>query len=676
MGRGLPLLIGVSRAIACLPLLALGMGCGDDTASEPEAALEIPPVETEGCEVGAYVGVDGTCQSPGVGADSCASGFQWMDGGLCEPTLPEEACPAGMMAIPGEVECRSVSPCSEEKFGLGPFDVGTSYVDGGYTGSDSDGSESKPWTTISDALDSAATTIAVAEGTYFEDLVVDRAVSIIGRCAGLVEIRGSASGAAAILFLNGASGSRVSDVAVTGSTYGVGALDAGDLSFQRVWIHDTGGRGFDVEVMSGETRAELHDSLVESTTDVGAFSFGAGLSIERSVIRSTTGRGISARGGSALSLTDSVIALNSELGVLVSGSNAELDGVVVEQTQLDPIAGMGRGIAVQVDSDSLLPSNAVVARSVVRGNHDLGIYVSGSTVQIQDSVVRDTLAQDAGFGVIGQDDLASGLAANVSLSRSVVQNSRGFGISVSGSSLSTDGVAIREVAAAAANPSDMLGAWTFSRGINVRAEPTSGLRSTASIANTTIEGVEEVGLFFGGANGEVVNTLVRDVRGLSGSGMLGWGVGIQDSPELGERSVVSLADCAIEVVHQVGIIVLDSDATVRNCRVANVEPRIADGDFGDGLVATSLDAPSSLVVDRVTVEQASRAGVASFGANVSLGGTTLECTPIPLNGEQSAAFENLGGNTCGCLGDETSCTVQSSLLTPPEPITDSGAILP
>jgi hypothetical protein len=74
-----------------------------------------------------------------------------------------------------------------------------------------------------------------------------------------------------------------------------------------------------------------------------------------------------------------------------------------------------------------------------------------------------------------------------------------------------------------------------------------------------------------------------------------------------------------------------------------------------------------------------RVGVSSFGSTVKLRHSMLECNPIHLDGAQAFdmlaqplsvpfAFEDQGGNACGCDGTAVQCTVLSAGLDPPRPV--------
>src|SRR5262245_39564790 len=160
-------------------LAALGAGC-DESASDPPPAGCLPPtrlvaemrlepgVQDNGCPAGTLGLEGGSCQPAGIPPELCGAGFEPDDAMGCEPILPPEPCPAGQMAVPGESICHAVMECGAGTWGDIPVDATTVYVDASYPGLDSDGSSQRPFTTISDAVDAAASgaLIAVESGSY------------------------------------------------------------------------------------------------------------------------------------------------------------------------------------------------------------------------------------------------------------------------------------------------------------------------------------------------------------------------------------------------------------------------------------------------------------------------------------------------------------------------------
>src|SRR5262249_31135691 len=154
----------------------------------------------------------------------------------------------GTMAVPGEVECHDVAPCGEGRWGAIPVDATTQYVDAAYQGGASDGSESKPWTTIQAAVDAAApgAIVAIAAGSYAERVLVEGSpVRVWGKCPSMVEIAGPYPGTVDVRV--GASATEVHALAVSGETYGILVSGATDVVVDSVWIHDTPQRGVNVQ---------------------------------------------------------------------------------------------------------------------------------------------------------------------------------------------------------------------------------------------------------------------------------------------------------------------------------------------------------------------------------------------------------------------------------------------
>ncbi|HZO12696.1 MAG TPA: hypothetical protein VFB62_05550, partial [Polyangiaceae bacterium] len=174
--------------VSALVLIAL-VGCGgvDEETHAPAAA------STEVCADGELTLPDGRCIRPGIPPDGCAAGFVHDGDDGCEPILPEEPCAPGLIAVPGDPQCRPVMPCGEGRWGDIPLEATTQFVDARYAGGASDGSAERPWTTIGDAVAAAPENglIAIGAGTYSEDVVVAyKTLRIWGVCPDQVEIVG------------------------------------------------------------------------------------------------------------------------------------------------------------------------------------------------------------------------------------------------------------------------------------------------------------------------------------------------------------------------------------------------------------------------------------------------------------------------------------------------------
>ena len=135
-------MIRLRLVAACIGLAVVA--CGGD-----EESVESSP-ETGECGDGQVSLADDRCVPVGATPEACAPGFVLETGG-CQPVLPADLCPPGMMAVPGETTCRSVAECGEGTWGDIPVDESTHYVDASYTSGGSDGTAARPWTRINDA---------------------------------------------------------------------------------------------------------------------------------------------------------------------------------------------------------------------------------------------------------------------------------------------------------------------------------------------------------------------------------------------------------------------------------------------------------------------------------------------------------------------------------------------
>jgi nitrous oxidase accessory protein NosD len=527
------------------------------------------------------------------------------------------------MAVPGETTCREVAPCGDGPWGAAPIDAATEFVDATFTGA-SDGTPAAPWTSIQAAVDAAApdAVIAIAEGSYAENVhIQDKPVRLWGRCPALVEIVGNSGALTAVLVTSNAHGTEVHDLAISGATSGFGVSGSTDVLASRLWIHDTAGRGIDVEDDLGSTTFTLEGSLVEGAREIGAFLAGVEATIVESTVRGTRADGAGKFGdgvsigineetatASTVAIRGSVFEANLDYGLFVEGASATIEATLVRDTQPRPDDQLyGRGIGIQ-SAPGGVRGSATVRSSVVERSHDIGIFVMESDVTIDATVVRDTLPRPVdkgggrGLDVQNRDDGVDG--AVVVMERSLVERSLEHGVAVFGSTFTLASSIVRDTES---NQSE----GRFGRGVNVQSDPLTTMRSTASI---------------------VASVLARN--------------------------------------HDCGAFVAASDLTVDGSLVIGTLPRDS-GTFGDGLAAVAEGGPATARITGSSFVDNARAGVTAFGAAFPLGGSTFECNPIALNGEAYQGpftIEDLGGNICGCDGEQEPCKVSTSGLAPPEPV--------
>lgn len=603
-----------SVALACF------CSCSDDAPAIPSQQSEDAGAKT--CSAGRLTLPDGSCQDAGIPASACAPGFTPENDG-CTAVLPSTACASGTMAVPGETACREVSPCGDGAWGTIPVDATTQFVDGAYAGGGSDGSRSKPWTRVADAVTAAApgAIVAIAAGTYAETLTVSKRVRLWGRCPRLVEIAGTGPTTAAVTITT--SGVELRALAVRGAGGGVFARAARDVVVDQAWIHALKGPGILIGSQSTSGAVTVTGSLIEQTGDLGVQAYTGEVVLEKTAIREIRP---DAQGlfGTALEV-DALANRPGKATVrgclfekLADNAVASYGGeLVVESTAIRGTApagdgNAGHGIGLSTSSDGKLRSSLTLRASTVEASHDAVVVVHGADANIEATVLRDTKAnqvdQYQGYGVLAVNDETTGARSTLTVRASLVERTTSAGFVIAGTDATLEGVLVRDVALEPAEKA-------FGRGISLQ-EGHKGMAATATL------------------------------RG-----------------------------CKVERVFEAGVFVASSAATIESVLVRGVQANPA-GNLGDGISLLALGADgagkTSATVKQCSLLSNARAGISNFSGSIEIGSSTLEDNAFDLDGEENEAgaftFRDLGGNTCKASGSTRPCQVSTSKLTPPVPI--------
>lgn len=603
-----------SLALACV------CSCSEQAAAPPSQPTG--DAAPKGCVAGQITLPDGSCQDAGVPANACAPGFKPENDG-CTAVLPSAACASGTMAVPGETACREVSPCGDGTWGTIPVDATTQFVDGAYAAGGSDGSQSKPWTRVGDAITAAApgAIVAIAAGSYSETLAVSKRVRLWGRCPRLVEIVGTGSTTAAVTITT--SGVEMRALAVRGVGAGVFARNARDVVVDQAWIHECEGPGIITGSQSTSGAATVTGSLIEQTGDLGVQAYTGELVLEKTAIRAIrpdpqglfgTAVEVDALANRPGKVTVRGCFLEKHRDNAIASYGGEL---VVEATAIRDTApagngDAGHGIALGASSDGKVRANLTLKTSTIEASHDSAVVVSGADAIIEATVLRDTKANQAdqyqGYGVLAVDDETTGARSTITVRSSLVERTTSAGFVIAGADATLEGVLVRDVALEPAENS-------FGRGISFQA----GHKGTGATAT---------------------------IRG-----------------------------CKVERVFEAGIFISSSSATIDSLFVRGVQANPA-GNLGDGISLLALDAPGAEATTATVTQSAllsnARAGVSNFSGAVDIGNSTLEDNAVDLDAEDNGVgaftFRDLGGNTCKASGSARPCQISSSKLTPPSPI--------
>ncbi len=500
---------------ACLPAGDVGGAWFDSATPRDEDGLfELPPIVTPrwcwgddeqaractgkeladgvGCPAGAVPSPDvaGECE-PAPGPNHCPRGFVPAK----EPTA--EGAPAPCKPDPDD--------CGTDPFGAAPDAGDVVYVDGSAAAA-GDGTMAAPFTTIGEAVSAAADggTVLAAAGKYVENLLIDRSVTLRGRCAEMVTVVGLAD-APAIKVVAGKG--RIERLTIEALAEAVVVEGGAIVEIARLLVATAATNGLAVtgegteaalteSIVSGVmTSAEDHPVAVKaregahldirnvrltnnrflalsvkgpSTTTVYALLAdgtlaedgvgGAGLIVSQDTVVRTVGSRMSANNGTSM-------------GALGNGTIKSV-GLLVDATQ---VAENGKaGYAVQVHTGG----HVSLVSSRLTGSTEYGLSILGGSADGAQLLIDDTrprpLDERGGSGV-GVE-----LGGSAVLTSSRVTGSHVVGVQITGvgASLDTSGLLVDQTGPDV--PTQLYG-----YGLQVSAGATADLRGTRLSRNTS-----------------------------------------------------------------------------------------------------------------------------------------------------------------------------------------------
>ena len=191
-----------------------------------------------------------------------------------------------------------------------------------------------------------------------------------------------------------------------------------------------------------------------------------------------------------------------------------------------------------------------------------------------------------------------------------------------------------------------------------------------------LERSHEIALVVSASDALVEATVVRDTVPQPVALAGGRGIHVQLSNlgasfDAAARASAAVVGSLVERSHDVSLFAVGSEIVVDRTVVRSTSPRAFDGFFGDGVVVISDTAPAQGAITNSVIGDSTRAGLANFGAAVSLRSTHLQCAGYELEGEPFDGldfhFDDQGGNGCGCPEAKGTCVVESAGLEPPAP---------
>jgi hypothetical protein len=222
---------------------------------------------------------------------------------------------------------------------------------------------------------------------------------------------------------------------------------------------------------SGAARArlEVRQSIVERVHNIGIYvAGGADATVETTVVRDVLASASGKNGDGVFALDNtetkeratlaiqwSLIERTQDAGLLVIGGDVTADAVAIRDIQPFAETGQyGRGLGIQYDALTGEKASGTVTNAAIDRCFDIGVFIAGAEVTIENTAVRDTLPEAAraigGRGIVLQEGLL-GEAAKATLRRSVVERSHDAGFIVVGASLEVAGLRVLDTAVRASD---------------------------------------------------------------------------------------------------------------------------------------------------------------------------------------------------------------------------------
>ncbi|MFC1482176.1 right-handed parallel beta-helix repeat-containing protein [Myxococcota bacterium] len=590
---------------ACVPIF-------DDCSGETER-----PVLGGGCET--------------VGVTQCAPGFVATGSGGCEPTLPPSACPPGSRAQLGSADCIPIADCGVSTWGNIPLDATTVFVDASADASGADGSQAAPFVTIGEGYDLVVPggTIAIAAGEYEERLVLNQPVLLWGRCPEHVTIRGAwflGEPRAPVTVAPGGTGTEIRQVTLTGDAEGLHVIEAQGLVVEDVEIANTGGPGLHME---DGAEVSLTGLKIAGATMAGIFQDGGILSVTDSLIRDTApdqaglfGRGIESECDqspqlcSVLTLSAVIITGNTDLGVYLGSTTAQIEGSLIESTAASLAdGGGGLGLAAYCDPTGVGCSDVTLEGSVVRRNGTIGLISVGGVLDVNQSVFRETQPEQGtlefGWGLGVQCEAGVGECGNLNVSNSLVEANRERGISIYGVPATITNIISGHTAP---QESDV----RSGNGVVAQCDLGLGVCGSLYLSSSVLEDNWEASLLIVGADADLDGVHVRDTQPGFLDGLGGYGISALCDPYTGTCGSVTISGSLIERSATAGLASSGVSGSLSQSSIIEVAEESASGQYGYGVYVDAELTSDAVVFDVAAsqIQDAVLSGIFYHGTDV------------------------------------------------------------
>jgi hypothetical protein len=588
---------------------------------------------------------DWTCTSIGPPTTCLPGWLQTTDG--CAPILPAAACGSGTMEVIGESACQAVGDCGHGTWGDLKTDATTIFVDGNHAGS-GDGSAEKPYATIGAALATATAgaRIAVAAGTYNEDLVLDEPLVLEGRCTSMVTINGTPAAAHAAVEVSpsgtAVGGFELRGLTITGPRGGLW-IEKAKVALQAVAVDGCG----EIGVTATRATIDLRRVLLAKNHAAGISLSHGVATLDRVVAKDSLPRasdgkwgvGVAADRRSTLTVRDSVFSGNRFLAVGVVSSDASLTRVVVRDTGVFAMWSADESWNGPPDGPAKA-SSLVVADSLV-----WGIQLAAATARIERTVVSASpLIFSGGIAAfsqyvpqVGASRVPEVVPSSVTIRDCRVAHVKGVGVMIRSSAGTIERTVIE-----ATEP------YVTDDGYGVVAENGGDEASSSLVLRDSLVADNESGVVVSGSNASIDRTVVRDSQA----------VGVVSA-----RGAIAVRDSLLAHNQGNGLLVIGAAATVERTVIRDTEPNALA--LGDGIITASGEpacascerSRASLTLRESLLLRNRYTGVGVICATAVIERSAIRDTQFPPSADGTAGIAVYQGEGCSSAEARLSETV-------------------
>ncbi|MFC1482613.1 hypothetical protein ACFL51_02285, partial [Myxococcota bacterium] len=378
-----------------------------------------------------------------------------------------------------------------------------------------------------------------------------------------------------------------------------------------------------------------------------------------------------------LEVIGSLVVGNTDVGVRLSGAEGAITGSVVRDTVPNANGAGGRGISAECNASGLGCGRLEVSGSLVAGNVEVGVLALGAEATIIGSVVRDTVSNLSGVGGRGINAQchSGGLGCGrLEVSGSLVAGNEDMGVFIVGPEATIAGSVVRDTVPDASGEGG--------RGLNAQCYPGGLGCGLLEVSSSLVAGNAELGVFLSILETTITGSVVRDtVPNASGAG--GRGIEARCDPVSQGCGSLEVSGSLVAGNADLGVSLFGVEATITDAVVRDTVSA-ASGESGRGinvqcdpdvLACGRQEVSGSLVVGNADL------GVSLFGAEATITGSVVRDTVPNASGEGGRGINaqcDPHGLGCGLLEVSSSLVAGSSnmgVYTAGVPATLAGVVV-